>query len=182
MEERSQASVPIEERDPGAVVAPGLDEQFTGSLQQAGAVLLLGDKLVDGADRVKNVLIYRELKEVKNKWEERILSKFENKIVDPADIAKEFNKFYENRINLWDFLKEIVNSNDTIRERSIIIKDIYKHILEIKDEYTKNEFILRFREKIGRCPRIRQRKQKPQKETNEIEEEILYLYDSCYKN
>jgi ribonuclease J len=43
---------------------------------------------VDGVDRMKDLLIYRDLKERRDKWEQDTLRNFEKKLVDPADVSE----------------------------------------------------------------------------------------------
>ncbi len=65
------------------------------------AYLLEAVKSVDGVDRTRDVLIYQELKETKNTWERNILQKFEDRIVDPVDVAKNPDAYILS-FSFWD--------------------------------------------------------------------------------
>jgi ribonuclease J len=56
---------------------------------------------VDGVDRMRDLLIYRDLKERRDKWEQDTLRNFEEKLVDPADVSEQPSS-YILCFSIWD--------------------------------------------------------------------------------
>ena len=65
------------------------------------AYMLEAVRLVDGVDRMKGLLIFQELKEKKDKWEQKILEKFKNSLVDPRDVTGDPSSYILS-FSFWD--------------------------------------------------------------------------------
>lgn len=65
------------------------------------AYLLSALKTVDGVDRMKDVLVYRELRENKSGWEKQVNQHFRDRMVDPKEIAKN-PEAYILSFSFWD--------------------------------------------------------------------------------
>ncbi|MFN4133114.1 MAG: MBL fold metallo-hydrolase [Candidatus Hadarchaeales archaeon] len=65
------------------------------------AYMLYAVRTVDGRDRMKEVMIYRELKEERFKWEGFVREKFEEKFLDPSHIAEDPGR-YILCFSFWD--------------------------------------------------------------------------------
>jgi ribonuclease J len=57
------------------------------------AYMLHAIECADGVCRMKDMLIYNELRATRNKWEDIVMSKWGDNYVDPADISKEPEKY-----------------------------------------------------------------------------------------
>lgn len=65
------------------------------------AYLLEAMKAVDGVDRMRGCLVYRELKDVKNLWERSLLERLGERVVDPSDVARNPDAYILS-FSFWD--------------------------------------------------------------------------------
>jgi ribonuclease J len=65
------------------------------------AYMLDAVRAVDGVDRMKDLLIYKDLKEKRDAWERRVYAGFEEKLVDPEEVSKN-PESYVLCFSFWD--------------------------------------------------------------------------------
>jgi ribonuclease J len=80
-------------------IANDTKRKLVVTLKDAYALEAVG--LVDGVDRMKNLLIYRDLKGKRDKWEQNILERFDEILIDPNEVASD-PKSYILCFSFWD--------------------------------------------------------------------------------